>query len=125
METTSKLLGSLGENIAFSYLRQRGYQVLLRNFENPLGEIDLIAREGEFLVFIEVKTRSSRWMGEPSEAITHQKRRQLVRVAQSYLKRYALTDIPCRFDVVSILLEPFGIPEIDLIQNAFGECGLC
>ena len=121
METASKTLGILGEKLAFSFLSQKGYKVLLKNYEISLGEIDLIARHGASLVFIEVKTRSSESMGDPAEAITFHKRRQLVRVAQYYLNRYGIQNAPCRFDVVSILIPPEGAPEINLIQDAFGE----
>ena len=120
-ETASKTLGILGEGLAFSFLSQKGYKVLLKNYENSLGEIDLIARHGESLVFIEVKTRSSSAMGDPAEAVTPHKRRQVVRVAQSYLNRYGIRDVPCRFDVVSILILEGGMPQINLIQDAFGE----
>lgn len=113
------MLGILGENLASSFLHQRGYKLLLKNYENSLGEIDLIARHGETLVFIEVKTRSSLAMGDPAESVTPAKRRQIVRVAQSYLGRYGMQETPCRFDVVSILIPRDGKPLIELIQDAF------
>ena len=121
METASRTLGIFGEQLAFSFLSQKGYKALLRNYQTPLGEIDLIARHGESLVFVEVKTRSSEAMGHPAEGVTPRKRRQIVKVAQYYLKRYGIRDIPCRFDVVSILMLAEGQPQIELIQNAFGE----
>ncbi len=121
METASKTLGILGEGLASSFLSQKGYRIILKNYESPTGEIDLIARDGESLVFIEVKTRSSDAKGDPAEAITFHKRRQLIKVAQFYLKRYGIHDIPCRFDVVSILVLAGAMPVIELIQNAFGE----
>lgn len=123
METASQALGVLGERLASCFLRERGYQVLLKNYETPLGEIDLIARHGPWLVFVEVKTRRSDASGTPADSVTRRKRWQIVKVAQSYLKRYGLHDHPCRFDVVSIGLCPPGAPEIELIQDAFGERG--
>lgn len=121
METTSKALGMLGEELAFSFLSQQGYKILLKNYKTPLGEIDLIARHKESLVFIEVKTRSSEERGSPAEGVRFRKRKQIVKVAHCYLKRYRLYHIPCRFDVVSILLGASGVPQIDLIADAFGE----
>ena len=121
METTSQTLGLLGEELASHYLARRGYKILLRNYENSLGEIDLIAKERGTLVFIEVKTRSSLSMGSPLESITFHKRAQIVKSAKYYMKRYGIKDVPCRFDVVSILILPSEEPQIDLIENAFYE----
>ena len=120
METASQTLGILGEELAFHYLSKIGYKILLKNYECNLGEIDLIAKQNGMLVFIEVKTRRSDAMGLPQESVTFQKRRQIVKTAQYYLKRYGIHNAPCRFDVVSIrMLSP--TPQIDLICDAFGE----
>ena len=121
METTSQTLGLLGEELANHYLAGRGYKILLKNYESPLGEIDLIAKEKGALVFIEVKTRSSLSMGSPLESITFHKRAQIVKCAKYYMKRYGIKDLPCRFDVVSILIPQGGEPQIELIENAFCE----
>lgn len=121
METAPKTLGILGEELAFHELRRRGYKVLLRNYECVLGEIDLIAKEKGALVFIEVKTRSSDAMGSPAEAVTAEKRGQIVRVAKYYLKRYGISDRACRFDVVSVLMPPRQEPVIEVLEGAFGE----
>lgn len=115
----SQTLGLLGEELAFHYLANQGYKILLKNYENPLGEIDLIAKEKGTLVFVEVKTRSSLSMGSPLESVTFHKRAQIAKSARYYMKRYGIKDIPCRFDVVSILMPPGGEPQIELIQNAF------
>ena len=119
VETTSKAVGILGERLAFSYLRKRGYKILLANYVSPVGEIDLVARDGSSLVFVEVKTRRSEAMGVPAESVTFRKRRQIVKAAQYYLKEYNLFDRDCRFDVVSIYLFSETEPRIELIQNAF------
>ena len=121
MENPSQTLGILGEELAFQYLKKRGYKILLRNYESPMGEIDLIAKEKGALVFIEVKTRSSDAMGLPSESVTAFKRHQIVKSAQYYVKRYGVHDVPCRFDVVSVLLPKEGEASVDIIENAFGE----
>ena len=121
MESPSQTLGILGEELAFQYLKRKGYKVLLRNYESPLGEIDLVARENGALVFVEVKTRSSDAMGLPFESVTAWKRRQILKSARYYLMRYRVRDVPCRFDVVSVLLPKEGVAELEIIQNAFGE----
>ena len=121
MQSPSQTLGVLGEELAFHFLKKRGYKVLLRNYESPLGEIDLIAKEKGVLVFIEVKTRSSDAMGSPAESVTHFKRHQIVKAAQYYVKRYGIHQAPCRFDVVSVLMPHDKEPVIEIIENAFGE----
>jgi putative endonuclease len=121
MENPSQTLGILGEELAFQYLKKRGYKVLLRNYESPMGEIDLIAKEKGALVFIEVKTRSSDAMGLPSESVTAFKRHQILKSARYYIKRYGIHDVPCRFDVVSVLVPKEGEVSLELIENAFGE----
>jgi putative endonuclease len=123
MQSPSQTLGVLGEELAFHYLRGRGYKVLLRNYENPLGEIDLIAKEKGALVFIEVKTRSSDAMGDPAESVTAFKRHQIIKSAQYYIKRYGIHEVPCRFDVVCVLLMPEADPVIRIVENAFGVDG--
>ena len=121
METAAQTLGTIGEELAFHYLGKRGYKVLLRNYESSLGEIDLIAKEKGALVFIEVKTRRSDAMGMPAESVTRQKRHQIVKSAKYYIKRYGIHNVPCRFDVVSILMPEGQEPLIEIIENAFGD----
>ena len=123
METASKTLGIIGEELAAQYLRNRGYKVLLRNYECLLGEIDLVARHKDTLVFVEVKTRSSEEMGLPAEGVTLRKRQQIIRCAKYYLKRYRLEDVPCRFDVVSVWMLEGREPVLEVIPDAFGEGG--
>ncbi len=121
METASQTLGIIGEELAYHYLAKKGYKILLRNYESPLGEIDLIAKEKGTLVFVEVKTRRSLLMGLPLESVTFHKRTQIVKTAQYYMKRYGIKNLPCRFDAVSIVLLPNQEPEIQVIQDAFSE----
>ncbi len=121
MESPSQTLGILGEELAFQYLKKKGYKVLLRNYESPLGEIDLIAKEKGALVFIEVKTRSSDAMGLPFESVTAFKRHQIVKNARYYVMRYGIHEVPCRFDVVSVILPKEGEATVEIIENAFGE----
>ena len=121
MENAAHTLGVVGEELAHQFLSEHGYKILLKNYECALGEIDFIAKESGALVFIEVKTRSSEAMGRPEESVTFQKRRQIVKTAQYYLKRYGIQSAPCRFDVVAVLLPEGENPEIALIRDAFGE----
>ncbi len=121
MENASQALGALGEEMAFHYLRSRGYKVLIRNYRCVFGEIDLVARDKDTLVFVEVKTRRDESMGPPAESVTFHKRGQITRSARQYLKSHGLHDVPCRFDVVSLLMRSGCEPEILLIAGAFGE----
>ena len=111
-------LGKLGENLACEELRRRGYAILERRYRTRSGELDIVARDGQTVVFIEVKTRSSDRYGVPAEAITSQKRRRLQRMAMDYLSRERLHDVPCRFDVVGITLVPGDHQRIEVIAGA-------
>ena len=110
-------LGQRGEDLAASYLQKKGYKIIQRNYKTMIGEIDIIARDRDDLVFIEVKTRESLEYGHPFESVNKNKRCKIANVAMLYLKR--LKDIPpCRFDVVSVYYEQ-GRAEFNLIQDAF------
>jgi putative endonuclease len=96
-------LGSAGEAAAERWLRSHGFEIVARGFRARCGEIDLIARDGAQVVFVEVKTRTSDAFGRPSEAVNAQKRRRIARVASSFLVRSGWTETACRFDVVEVL----------------------
>lgn len=114
-------LGKTGEALAERHLRQKGYQILERNYRNKLGEVDLIARDNGTLVFVEVKTRRTDSYGSPRLAITPQKQKKLSITALAYLKQTRQINCKARFDVV--LINTAGdSPEIETIQNAFGLC---
>ena len=112
-------LGQRGEALACRHLRQQGYQILEQNYRTGLGEIDIIARQADTLVFVEVKTRRSDRYGSPAQAITPQKQKKLSVNALSYLKYTRQMDSRARFDVVLIQTGSSGRPEIEIIQNAF------
>jgi putative endonuclease len=95
-------LGQSGEEAALEYLRRKKYEILERGFRFHRGEIDVIARDGETLVFIEVKTRQKWEHGLPEESVTPAKQRQIRRIAEAYLALNGLPDIPCRFDILSL-----------------------
>jgi len=121
---TRKQLGTLGEAETAAFLENHGYRVIDANVR-PLGgrrrgEIDIVAWHGDYLVFIEVKTRRSGSVARPTpaEAVNWRKRRQLVHLANSYIARYRLDDVPCRFDVVEVLRIAESL-SFNLIENAF------
>jgi putative endonuclease len=111
-------LGKLGEDLAVKKIKQLGYQYITRNYRCALGEIDLIARDGDCLVFLEIKTRKGRPIGYSKEAIDHRKRRQISKVALTYMKAHHCVDIRSRFDVIAISIMN-GKAEIEVITNAF------
>ncbi|MEX1095014.1 MAG: YraN family protein [Planctomycetales bacterium] len=115
-----KLLGNRGERAAARFLRRQGYRILARQHASRFGEIDLIARDGEWIVFVEVKTRRSDVAGLPVEAVDQRKQRQMTRAALAWLKRRGLLDHRSRFDVIGILWpEGSRQPRIDHYRNAF------
>ena len=117
---STQSLGSYGEERALRYLQEKDYKILEKNFRNKLGEIDLIARDGPTICFIEVKTRKSLHYGAPYEAVSPFKCRKMVQLALSYLKyRFHTVDILSRFDVISIYQPCQGEPIIEHIVNAF------
>ena len=111
-------LGKTGEDLACVELEKRGYAVLARRYRRRGGELDIVARDGPTLVFVEVKARDGRAFGEAAEAVTVFKRRRITRLAVDYMTRHHLADCACRFDVVSIHVDS-GRAEIEVFQNAF------
>jgi len=113
-----QLLGKYGEDLACRELEGRGYAIIARRYRRRGGELDIIARDGDTTVFIEVKARDSRDFGDAAEAVTRLKRRRMKHLALDYLMRNGLLDSRCRFDVVSIHFDDER-PIIELFQNAF------
>ncbi len=113
-----RLLGVKGEDLAVKFLKKKGYKILSRNYRTPLGEIDIVAEDGETLVFVEVKTRTDDAYGLPFEAVNHKKREKLRKVALYYLKNVRRRDAASRFDVLSIRAGGSG-NEIEHIPDAF------
>ncbi|MGD9158792.1 MAG: YraN family protein [Desulfobacteraceae bacterium] len=111
-------LGKAGEDIAFKKIKKLGYKCLERNYRCALGEIDLIARHGDYLVFIEIKTRRGRDTGYAKEAVTDRKKRQISKTALFYMKENDCNDTKSRFDVVAVSINQ-GKTDIEVIQNAF------
>ncbi len=113
-------LGKKGEKIARLFLEKQGYKIIAVNFRTKSGEIDLIARDGETLVFVEVKTRLGNKFGSPLDALTFHKCRQISKVALEYLVKNGGIDQPARFDVVAV--QPGTAIEAELVKNAFDLC---
>jgi putative endonuclease len=118
MTCARQSFGLRGEELACEALKRRGYTILVRRYRTPHGEIDIVARQGVFLVFVEVKARQGDRFGDPEEAVTSLKQDRLVRMAADYLARHGLDEVPCRFDVVGIstVSDP---PTITVIEDAF------
>jgi putative endonuclease len=119
-------LGRRGEELACKYLQKAGYKILELNYRGRLGEIDLVAEDGDCLVFVEVKTRSSLDFGHPFESINSRKQQQLIRAAREYLAEHGAEERVCRFDAVSVLQKEEQAPQLELVKNAFeldgGNC---
>ena len=110
--------GKRGEELAEAYLAEAGYRIIERNYRCLFGEIDIVAEEGETLVFVEVKSRRSAAYGDPQLAVGPQKQKKISRISLHYLAEHHLRDRPARFDVVAVKLLPAG-HRIELIRNAF------
>ena len=111
--------GEVGERLAADFLRRSGYKILRRNCRTRLGEIDIVARDGDEVVFVEVKTRSSKSWGLPEDAISAAKRRKISRAAIAFADRHRLRERALRFDVVAVLLEEGREPQVRLYKDAF------
>ncbi|MDD5747964.1 MAG: YraN family protein [Actinomycetota bacterium] len=112
-------LGKEGEDAACNYLEGNGYQILSRNWRGEGGELDVVAKKGTTVVFVEVKSRSTSAFGEPEESITVSKKRRIRRLALEYIEENLLEQ-DCRFDVIGIMVKSDGqIGEIRHIKGAF------
>ena len=110
-------LGKTGENTAVEHLRQAGYRILKRNWKCGRTEIDIIAENGEFIVFAEVKTRSEDYKEDPKRAISREKQRSIIFAADNYIK-WNCIDKESRFDVITIVVKE-KVPQIEHIEGAF------
>jgi putative endonuclease len=119
MTLERQLLGVVGERLAADELVSRGYAILERRFRTDRGEIDIVAQEGQTLVFVEVRARASEEFGSAAESVTDGKKRQVAAMAVEYLARHDITDRPCRFDVVAIDAALSDAPVITVYPDAF------
>jgi len=117
-------LGQRGEAAAAKYLRRKGYKIVAQSDRGRLGEIDLVAVQGQTVVFVEVKTRRSHETGHPADAVDEDKQRRLTRLALTYLKTHHLLEYPARFDVIAVTWpEDAKQPVIEHFENAFEAVG--
>jgi putative endonuclease len=117
----NRVLGARGERAAARYLRRQGMRILTKGYRARLGEIDLIARDGDTLVFVEVKARRH---GVPAEAVTREKELRITLTALRFLRRHRILDQRCRFDIVSVVWpDDRRPPEIEHFRNAFEAVG--
>lgn len=114
-------LGNKGEDLAVSFLKDKGYHIIERNFYSKAGEIDIIAKDRDTYCFVEVKTRRTQSRGSALESVPDYKKRKLSKMALWYLNSKSLSDVKARFDVVAIQVGERGDPNISLVKNAF-EC---
>ena len=120
MEHSRVNVAKAGESLAVGHLKGRGYKILAQNYRAVRGEIDLVAQDGDCIVFVEVKTRRSLKFGTPQAAVTIQKQRQISKVALVYLQTKNLLNAPCRFDVIAVHLSPqLELLKLEQIENAF------
>jgi putative endonuclease len=115
----NKGLGERGEEIAAGYLKGQKFTIVERNFRCKGGEVDIIARDGKTLVFVEVKTRRNLSFGPPQSALTPFKQRQISKAALTWLAKKKLFGASARFDVIAILLPDHEVPVIEHIRDAF------
>ncbi len=115
-------IGKAGEKAACRFLKKNGYKILERNYQRSagkiLGEIDIVARKGELVSFIEVKTRKSETFGLPCEYVTKAKQQKLIKIAYTYIAEKKL-DAPCSFDVIEVLHDGKKVQTIRHIPHAF------
>jgi putative endonuclease len=130
-EPRTSEVGALGEQIAADYLRRRDFRLVASNFRVPVGrnrrgatvtgEIDLIAIEDPFLVFVEVKARSKEGLTDPLASVDLRKQRQIIRAARAYRRLFGIEGVPFRFDAVGIILHESRAPKIELRRAYFTE----
>lgn len=118
MTYNKRQIGTEKEKLAGAYLEKNGYEIIEYNFRCRQGEIDIIAKDGDYLVFCEVKYRSGTKNGTPFDAVDYKKQRSISRCALFYITKQKLSEMPCRFDVVSVIDK-----EIQLLKNAFDYVG--
>jgi putative endonuclease len=124
-------VGARGERLAAEHLEANGYRLVLRNFKVPIGrntkgvavtgEIDIVAIDGDVLCFVEVKTKRTAEFAAPIASVTLRKQRQIIRTARVYRRIFGLTDMPRRYDVVSIVLDDKSAPQIEITKGFWIE----
>ncbi|MGI6296913.1 MAG: YraN family protein [Armatimonadota bacterium] len=119
MPSPRSRIGARAEIAAAAELGKRGYRIIGSNYRCRHGEIDLLAKDDDYLVFVEVRCKRTNTFGSPAESITLAKQRKLIITAQHYLEEENLNDVACRFDVVEVLEENGRLVVKDILKNAF------
>jgi putative endonuclease len=119
-----KKLGYLGEKIAISLLKKKNYRIHIHNYNNPKGEIDIIAQDGLTLCFIEVKTRRKKNIWKPADNLKLKQMRRIFNSSMSYLKQINNPNIPVRYDLIEIIYNKFDIQEVKHHTNFFSQSTL-
>ena len=120
MRPSRSEVAKIGEAFAAVHLKNNGYHILVQNYRAFRGEIDLVVKDGDSIVFVEVKTRRSLKFGLPQEAVTPRKQQQISKIALAYLQERNLLETPCRFDVIAIRLSyHLKLLHLEHIKNAF------
>ncbi len=115
-----RVKGDMGENYTCKCLKRRFYKILDTNYSCRFGEIDIIARKGEYICFVEVKTRASSAVDRPVTAVDYNKQRRILTTAQHYLMAHPC-DLQPRFDIAEVITDSDKVIEFNYIENAFGE----
>ncbi|GAB4248526.1 MAG: YraN family protein [Vicingaceae bacterium] len=110
-------IGTIGEQIALKYLQELGYEIILTNWQYKKFEIDIIAVDNNTVVFVEVKTRTNNVFGNPEDALTIAKQKQLIEGADYFLNEKEL-DMECRFDLITVI-DPLGLKKLEHYENVF------
>lgn len=120
MGKNKRNIGKEGEDIAVKFLQQNGFEIIERNYHySTSGEIDIVAKDKELLVFVEVKSRLNLEYGEPEYGVTPKKIKQIKRMAELYLYEKEIEEVDCRFDVVAVIINDGSEPIITYYKNAF------
>ncbi len=121
--TTAVSIGNIGEEAAVITLKKQGYKIIERNYRTKMGEIDIIAKDGEYTVFVEVRLRKSNNFGTPADTIDERKQQKIIKTAQMYAVKNDIYDTPMRFDAVLINADIDGTKlvntKIEIIKDAF------
>lgn len=120
MSTHRQIVGRWGENVAAEYLEKKGYTVVDRNVRAAHGEIDIVARKDELLVFVEVRTRTSHSFSYPEDTVTLRKQAYILAAAEEYLLLHPESGDSWQFDLIAVEGSPGGIPQIDHFENILG-----
>lgn len=118
-DRTTKQIGDHGEDLAASYLEAKGWLIFDRNYRFEKAELDIVATDRNYIIFVEVKTRSNTYFGRPEEYVTPIKKRNLKKAAEAWIYERKMETAVCRFDIVSIVQRNKGAPEITHYKDAF------